>query len=64
VGETVQLEIVSYTAPCKHNARWFLDGNFTRISQKKHPGWSRVYARVLAEGPVRVGDAVHIEKAT
>jgi MOSC domain-containing protein YiiM len=64
VGETARLEITSYTVPCKHNARWFLGGNFKRISQKKHPGWSRVYARVLAEGLVRAGDAVHIEKAT
>jgi MOSC domain-containing protein YiiM len=64
VGGTARLEIASYTVPCKHNARWFLEGNFKRISQKKHPGWSRVYARVLAEGLVRVGDSVHIEKAT
>ena len=61
VGETVQLEVVSYTAPCEHNARWFLDGDFSRISQKKHPGWSRVYARVLTEGEVRQGDVVMVE---
>jgi len=61
IGETVQLEIVSYTAPCEHNARWFLDGDSTRISQKRHPGWSRLYARVLAEGMVRQGDPVVVE---
>jgi MOSC domain-containing protein YiiM len=64
VGETVRLEIVSYTAPCKQNVCWFADGAYQRISQEKHPGWSRLYARVLEEGLVRVGDAVHIEKAT
>ena len=58
----VQLQVVSYTAPCLHNARWFRDGNFNRISQKKHPGWSRIYARVLAEGLVRAGDPVAIEE--
>lgn len=63
IGETVQLEIVSYTAPCEHNAGWFKDGNYKRISQKRHPGWSRLYARVLAEGVVRPGDPVSIEKA-
>jgi MOSC domain-containing protein YiiM len=63
VGE-VRLEISSYTVPCVHNARWFLDGAYSRISHKKHPGWSRVYARVLTEGVVRTGDAVTIEAAS
>ncbi|MFQ5992463.1 MAG: MOSC domain-containing protein, partial [Nitrospiraceae bacterium] len=63
VGDSVRLEVVSYTAPCEHNARWFLEGDFSRISQKKHPGWSRVYARVLAEGAVKQGAAVLLEQA-
>src|SRR6059058_2024551 len=45
IGETVRLEMVSYTAPCQNNAAWFKDGNFTRISHKRYPGWSRLYAR-------------------
>ena len=57
----VRLEIVSYTAPCVHNGRWFLNENFSRMSQKQFPGWSRVYARVLTEGTVRAGDPVEIE---
>jgi MOSC domain-containing protein YiiM len=61
VGETVRLEIMSYTVPCQHNARWFVRGDFKRISHKKHPGWSRLYAKVLAEGLVRVGDTVVVE---
>jgi MOSC domain-containing protein YiiM len=55
---SVRLELVSYTAPCVHNGRWFLHENFSRISQKKYPGWSRLYARVLSEGVVRTGDPV------
>jgi MOSC domain-containing protein YiiM len=55
---SVRLELVSYTAPCVHNGRWFLKEDFGRISQKKHPGWSRLYARVLTEGVVRMGDPV------
>jgi hypothetical protein len=31
------------------------------ISQKVHPGWSRLYARVLAEGIVYEGDLAAIE---
>ena len=58
---SVRLEITGYTAPCEHNARWFQEGNFTRISQRTHPGWSRVYARVLDEGMVTCGDPVILE---
>jgi MOSC domain-containing protein YiiM len=28
------------------------------VSQQANPGWSRLYARVLKEGTVRVGDSV------
>jgi MOSC domain-containing protein YiiM len=60
IGPDVRLEVTSYCAPCELNAQWFRGGNFKRISQKTHPGWSRLYARVLAEGVVRPGDAVEI----
>jgi MOSC domain-containing protein YiiM len=62
VGPTLRLEIVSYTAPCRWNARWFSDGDFNRMSQRRHPGWSRLYARVLTEGVVHAGDAVTVER--
>lgn len=62
IGDTVLLELMSYTAPCKYNAQWFANGDFSRISQKLHPGWSRLYARVLAEGVVRPGDRVTVEE--
>ena len=61
IGDAVRLEIVKYTEPCRFNAQWFREGNFNRINQKKHPGWSRMYARVLAEGVVRPGDTVVVE---
>ena len=61
VGPEVELEVTSYTVPCSHNARWFHDGDYQRISQKKHPGWSRVYAKVLKEGVVRPGDQVDVQ---
>ncbi len=60
VGDRVRLEITGYTPPCEHNARWFLNGDYKRISHKRHPGWSRLYARVLVEGTVRQGDPVTI----
>ena len=61
VGE-VRLEIMSYTAPCLQNMQWFSDGDVSCISQKKHPGSSRIYAKVLTEGMVAVGDAVVLER--
>ncbi|MBI5854978.1 MAG: MOSC domain-containing protein [Nitrospirae bacterium] len=62
IGTTVRLELTSYTDPCKYNAQWFTDRNFNRINQKRHPGWSRLYARVLVGGIIRTGDAVVLEE--
>ena len=62
IGPHVRLEVKSYTSPCDLNARWFREGNFSRISHKKHPGWSRVYAKVLDGGIVRPGDMVKLKK--
>jgi MOSC domain-containing protein YiiM len=59
VGE-VQLELSSYAGPCNNLRPYFSDGDFARVSQKVNPGWSRLYARVLREGTVRVGDAVRM----
>jgi len=60
VGDSVLLEVTSFTIPCKTIRRSFLDGRFVRISQKVHPGWSRVYARVISEGDVNLGDGVEV----
>jgi MOSC domain-containing protein YiiM len=60
LGEDVLLEVASFTDPCKTIRRSFIDGRFVRISQKLHPGWSRVYARVLSEGQIRSGDVVEL----
>ena len=60
IGE-VQLEVTKYTSPCEKIAGSFLGCDFTRISQKRHAGWSRVSARILAGGLVRMGDPVTLE---
>jgi MOSC domain-containing protein YiiM len=57
VGE-VCLRVTDFTVPCKKIAGCFADGDFGRISQALHPGWSRLYASVVAAGTVRVGDRV------
>lgn len=61
IGDHVQLEIMSYTAPCRLNGQWFKGGDYERMAQEAHPGWSRLYARVLVEGSVRPGDVVKVE---
>lgn len=54
------IEITSYTAPCGHIAGALRDRRHKRLSQDLHPGWSRLYARVLVEGHVQPGDAVRL----
>ena len=60
IGE-VLIELTRYTSPCAKIAGAFRDGGFVRVSQKVHPGWSRLYARVLAEGRISAGDGVSLE---
>jgi MOSC domain-containing protein YiiM len=60
LGDAVLLEIASYTTPCRKNMRWFADKRYSRMSQKHHPGSSRVYARVLQPGRICTGDTVAI----
>jgi MOSC domain-containing protein YiiM len=64
LGDEVLLEVASFTSPCKTIKESFIDGWFARISQKLHPGWSRVYARVLTEGEISFGDRVEVVPAT
>ena len=52
----VRLQITKYTSPCEKIAPAFFENDYTRISQKLHPGWSRVSARVLRGGLITVGD--------
>jgi MOSC domain-containing protein YiiM len=61
LGEDVHIELTSYCEPCRHNARLFVGEQYLRISHRHHPGWSRLYARVLSEGHVRQGDRVWVE---
>lgn len=57
-AKAVEIELTAFAAPCRTIRHAFLDEGFTRISQKLHPGWSRVYARVVREGVIRAGDPV------
>jgi MOSC domain-containing protein YiiM len=60
LGARVLLQVSKYTSPCFNLAPLFRGREYSRVSQKRHPGWSRVYARVLVEGHVRAGDDIGI----
>ena len=60
LGAEVVLEITHYTTPCFKIRPAFRDGDYSLVSQKRHPGRSRVYARVLETGTVRRGDPAQL----
>lgn len=60
LGDEVIVELSSYAMPCKSIRKSFGDGRFERISQKKHPGASRLYARVIRTGTLSVGQTVRV----
>ncbi len=57
MGE-VEIAVTAFASPCQTIVGSFVDQRSRRISQKVHPGWSRVYGRVIAPGTLRVGDAI------
>jgi MOSC domain-containing protein YiiM len=62
LGE-VLAEVTSFTMPCRTIAESFVGGRSGRISQRIYPGWSRVYARVVEEGTITIGDPVALVPA-
>lgn len=60
LGDEVLVEVTSYTTPCNTIPAFFVEGNYARISQKANPGYSRVYARVLKEGKLKIGQNVRV----
>jgi len=60
LGAGVLIEVTRYTSPCFNIKKSFADGDFSRVSQKRNPGSSRVYARVISEGMIRQGDTVRL----
>lgn len=58
IGESLLIEITSYADPCPDLLPYFKDGANHLMDQ--YPGWSRVYARVLDPGTVKVADEVEV----
>ncbi len=62
LGDEVVVELTDYAHPCSNIARSFADGKFSRVSQKLHPGESRVYVRVHRGGRLRPGMLVRVRE--
>jgi MOSC domain-containing protein YiiM len=60
LGDEVVIELTDFATPCKTIRESFVNQEFVRISQKLHPGESRVYARILREGVIRPDDVVQL----
>jgi len=60
LGRDVLLEISEVTAPCGTTKIGFLKGQNSLMDERKWPGRSRWYARVLREGWVFTGDAARL----
>jgi MOSC domain-containing protein YiiM len=63
IGKDVLIEITRYTTPCANLIDCFVGGRIERVLEEKNPGWSRLYARVLQEGEIWVGDPVSFRPA-
>ena len=57
-GATV--EVTAFADPCRTIAGSFLKRRIARIAEKANPGWSRVYACIIREGVIAVGDSARI----
>lgn len=58
LGADVLVQVTRFTSPCVNIRPLFSDGDHSRVSQKRHPGWSRMYARVLVPGEIQSGDPI------
>jgi MOSC domain-containing protein YiiM len=58
---TALLEVSFPATPCHKQARWFSDGDFSRLEYDQHPEWVRWYAWVREPGAVRADDVVVVQ---
>ena len=62
IAEKVLIEVTSFTSPCSSLTPYFINGDYSRVSQKVHPGWARVYASVIEPGYIGIGDPVVVQQ--
>jgi MOSC domain-containing protein YiiM len=64
VGDDLVAEVTWPATPCSKQRPWFTDGDFSRLSEVRHPGQNRWYAKVLTPGRVALGDPVVLEPSS
>ena len=57
---SVVCEVMCFATPCRHQAQWFTDGDYSRIHEHRG-GIPRAYAAVLQPGRIAAGDPVVLE---
>jgi MOSC domain-containing protein YiiM len=57
---TVHCDVIAFALPCRTNARWFVDGDFSLMHHDRGPV-SRVYAVVVQPGRIDAGDIATLE---
>lgn len=57
---SVLCEVSCFATPCRHQAQWFTDGDFSRLHERRGR-IPRVYATVLRPGTVAAGDEAVLE---
>lgn len=60
IGNEVLLELTTNATPCTTIADSFQDGDYSRLSHKRHPGSARWYARVLRAGFIETGAEIRL----
>ena len=50
----IELEVTSAAVPCKTIANSFTNGAFSKLSNKKYPGQTRWYCKVICPGVISV----------
>lgn len=60
VGEAL-VELSFPAVPCHNQARWFSDGDFSRIAHEVNPQWARWYGWVREPGTTHAGDRVIVQ---
>lgn len=58
----ILIEITDYAQPCRTIAKYFTGRKYGRISQKRNPGTSRLYAKVLSPGKFCLGDHIQVSR--
>lgn len=58
IGAELVARVTFPASPCSKQRPWFTDGDFSRLSEVRHPGRNRWYAKVQSPGHVAVGDPV------